>query len=142
MRIRRSSIFTLCVLISLVCCVALAVAWIRSRSITTAAVPSTASVQVQLARTLPAANLQNATLKDTLDFIRDVTGSNLRVDWAALEAGGVSSDTAITQKLRNVPLGELLAKALSSAAPGAEFNADEQGIRVTMKGTPWREPAP
>ena len=140
MRVRRPRFFTLAVFISLLFCIVFAVLWIESRQVTTAATPSTYLVQAHLARTLPAVRFDNTTLKDVLDSIRDVSGLNVRVDWAALEAGGIPSDTAITQNLRNATLGEVLAKIMKAAGPGAVFSADEQGIRVTMKGAIWREP--
>jgi hypothetical protein len=137
---RRPSLFTLIAFISLLVFIAFGMSWIASRQIKIAAVPSTYNVQAQLARKVPSINFMTVTLRDALDFMRDVTGQKMRVDWAALEAGGISPDTPITQNSKNVTMGEVLAAFLTSAGPGMQMSADAQGTRITMKGVPWREP--
>ena len=40
-----------------------------------------AQTRAQLDRVLPAVNFTNVTLKDAIDFLRDVSGSNIHVNW-------------------------------------------------------------
>src|SRR4051812_33219236 len=102
MRMRRPRFFTLIVIISLLLCVVFGGMWIASRSIRTAAWPSTYNVQAQLARPLPQVNFQNVTIKDALEFLRDISGQKIEVDWAALEAGGILPDNVVTKSVRNI----------------------------------------
>src|SRR5688572_25824570 len=95
MRIRRPSFFALISFISLSLCILFGMAWIKSRRITIPARPSTYQVQAQLARKLPTVRFTNATLGDAIDFLRDVSGCEIQVDWSALESGGISRDTMI-----------------------------------------------
>src|SRR3954471_17251589 len=139
MRMRRPRVFGLFSLICAVLCVGFALLWMRSRQVKVAAVPSTYYVQAQLARALPQGYFQNGSLKDVLDFLRDLSGQPMEVDWATLESGGITRDALINQKFTNVRLGELEASILASAGTGAQFRADAKGISITMKGAPWRE---
>src|SRR3954454_16184238 len=104
MRLRRPRFFTLLSLICVLLCVGLGVMWIRSRKIVAVATPSTYQLQAQLARTVPAINFTKVTLKDALDFLRDVTGTEIQEDWAALESAGMSQDTPITVNVKNVTM--------------------------------------
>src|SRR6266568_2628916 len=59
-----------------------------------------AQTRAQLDRVLPAVNFTNVTLKDAIDFLRDVSGSNIHVNWKAIEAAGITQDTPITRCTR------------------------------------------
>src|SRR4051812_38682935 len=122
MTIRRPRLFTLITFLSLCFCLAFIVLWINGRHITIPAVPSTYNVQIQLARKLPSVSFTNTTLKDAIDFLRDVSGSEIQVDWAALESSRISRDTAININSTNISLGDLLTKSLASAGAGTEMS--------------------
>src|SRR5438067_11431927 len=77
-----------------------------------------AQTRAQLDRVLPAVNFSNVTLKDAIDFLRDVSGSNIHVNWKAIEAAGITQDTAINIKLRQVSLRKVLALLRSEASGG------------------------
>ena len=92
--------------------------------------PSTAPVQVMLARPLPAIQFREAALGDVIDFLRDVSGVRMDVDWPALATSGVRPDTLVTCGVNNRPYGEVIATVLS--APGdAEYRVGQDGIRVS-----------
>jgi len=57
-----------------------------------------------LDRALPELNFRQIPLSDTVDFLRDVTGSNIFVSWRDLEAAGVGRNRPINLQVRNVPL--------------------------------------
>lgn len=72
------------------------------------------------------------TLSDALDFLRDTSGANIEVDWKALGLVGISKDTPVSLRLKNVPLRVALKKTLESAAPGlADFYVQQNVITVT-----------
>ena len=94
-----------------------------------------AQTRAQLDRVLPAVIFSNVTLKDAIDFLRDVSGSNIHVNWKAIEAAGITPDTAINIKLRQVLLQKVLGLLLSEASGGAglTFYIDDGVIEITTK---------
>jgi hypothetical protein len=57
-----------------------------------------------LNRVLPELNLTGVTINDAIEFLRDVSGTNMHVNWPALEAVGVSKETPVNFRLRYVSL--------------------------------------
>jgi len=94
-----------------------------------------AQTRAQLDRVLPAVNFSNVTLKDAIDFLRDVSGSNIHVNWKAIEAAGITQDTAINIKLRQVLLQKVLGLLLSEASggQGLAFYIDDGVIEITTR---------
>jgi len=92
-------------------------------------------LQAQLSRTLPELKLDGVTLGDALDFIRDVSGVNLYVDWKTLEASGVSRETPINVRLRAVSLRKALNTIMAEAGGGDQigWTSDAGVITVTSK---------
>jgi len=92
-----------------------------------------AQTRAQLDRVLPAVNFSNVTLKDAIDFLRDVSGSNIHVNWKAIEAAGITQDTQINIKLRQVSLRKVLALLLNEASGGVglTFYIDDGVIEIT-----------
>jgi len=92
-----------------------------------------AQTRAQLDRVLPAVNFANVTLKDAIDFLRDVSGSNIHVNWKAIEAAGITQDTQINIKLRQVSLRKVLTLLLSEASGGVglTFYIDDGVIEIT-----------
>jgi hypothetical protein len=71
--------------------------------------PNTA-VNAKLDRQLPEVNFKGQGLGDVLDFLRDVSGAEIFVNWRALEAVGVAKETPVTLKAKDMKFGVLLAK--------------------------------
>jgi hypothetical protein len=69
----------------------------------------------QLERTLPEVNFNRIGFADALDFLRDVSGLNVLVDWRALEEAGIDRNTPIEYKARDVKFGAAL-KAVTTLA--------------------------
>ncbi|HEV8293456.1 MAG TPA: M56 family metallopeptidase, partial [Tepidisphaeraceae bacterium] len=88
-----------------------------------------------LRRPLPEVKFENVTLKDAIDFIRDVTELNIYMDWKAAEAAGIAPDLAITLRLRNVPGSEVLRLMLREASPDLRYRI-ESGIVVVSTVVP------
>src|SRR2546421_12433250 len=81
-----------------------------------------AQTRAQLDRVLPAVNFANVTLKDAIDFLRDVSGLNIHLNWKAIEAAGITEDTPINIKLPQGLLREGLGLLLSEASCGVRPN--------------------
>src|SRR5882672_7719108 len=85
-----------------------------------------------LGRTLPEVKFQGSTLKDSFDFLRDVSGANIHVNWRALEAAGVTGDTQVNVRLRDVPLRKVLNVLLNESGVGLlTYYTSEGVIEVT-----------
>jgi hypothetical protein len=91
--------------------------------------------RVALNAVLPDLNFAGVTFGDAMDFLRDVSGSNLHVNWAAVEAVGVGRDTIINLRLRNIPLRKVLQLVLSEAGAGdlLAYYVDDDVIEVTTR---------
>ncbi len=55
-----------------------------------------------LDRKLPELRFEQAPLADVVDFMRDVTGANIAVNWSTIEAAGVDRKAPVSQVLRDV----------------------------------------
>jgi hypothetical protein len=87
-----------------------------------------------LARKLPEVKFDQTSVSDVIDHLRDVSGSNLVVDWRALESAGVKQNTNITLQLRNVSFRKALETALFLASGDRElldYQADDGVILVS-----------
>ena len=85
-----------------------------------------------LNRTLPEVKFTGTTLRDSFDFLRDVSGANIHVNWRALEAAGVTGDTQVNVRLRDVPLRKVLNTLLDEAGVGLlTYYTSEGVIEVT-----------
>src|SRR3954468_10923980 len=62
----------------------------------------------QLEREVPEIKFAASELADVLDFMRDITGANVFVNWRSLEEIDVNKDAPITVHLRNVKFKDCL----------------------------------
>ena len=69
----------------------------------------------QLDRQLPEVQFDGVGLNDVIDFLRDVSGANIVVNWKGLEAAGIDRNAPVTAKLRNVKFSKTLNAILDSA---------------------------
>src|SRR5258706_7520989 len=86
-----------------------------------------------LGRTLPEVKFQGSSLKDCVDFLRDVSGANIHVNWRALEAAGINADTPVNLRLREVSLRKILTTLLNESGQGGTltFYTSEGVIEIT-----------
>ena len=91
--------------------------------------------RVGLNRVMPQVNLVGVSFADALDYIRDVGGVNVHVNWRAIESIGITRDTIVNVRLRNVTLRKVLTLVLTEVAggPTLAFYSDEGVIEVTTK---------
>jgi uncharacterized membrane protein YgcG len=92
------------------------------------------NARTSLDRDTPAVKLDAVTFKDALDFVQDLSGANLHVNWAALQAAGVTKDAVVDVHVRGVPLRKVLTLILSEAAAGnttLTYYIDDNVIEIT-----------
>src|ERR1700716_1817269 len=86
-----------------------------------------------LNRKLPELKFSGIALGDAVDFLRDVSGANINVNWKALGENNVTQDTVVNIQLRDVSLRKALTLLLSEAGGGdtLAFSVDEGVIEIT-----------
>src|SRR5437763_1126364 len=94
-----------------------------------------ATARRQLNSTLPEVKLEGVAFSDALDFLRDISGVNMTINWKALETAGVSKEAPVTLRLRAVSLRKALQMVLSEAGGGdtLSYDIDEGVVEVTTK---------
>ncbi len=114
--------------------ISLAMGWLCIASYALAAGPN-AQTRAMMDRTLPAINFANVSLKDAIEFMRDVSGANIHPNWKAIEAAGVTQDTQINLRLRQVSLRKVLNMVLSEASGGGTLSwyIEDGVIEITTK---------
>ena len=84
---------------------------------------------------LPTLNFAGVAFGDVIDFLRDVSGANIHVDWKALETAGVGKDAVINVRLRSVTMRKCLSLVLNEAGGGTllTFYTDSGVIEITTR---------
>jgi uncharacterized membrane protein YgcG len=97
------------------------------------AAPAAKAARASLGRSLPEIKFDGRSLEECIDFIRDITDANIVVNWKALEGAGVTKDTLVNLKLRNVTLKKALTLILSEAAAGngVTYDVSDGVIEIT-----------
>lgn len=67
---------------------------------------------------VPAVEFKQVPLGDVFDFMREVAGLNLYVNWPALESAGIDRAMPISIRLRNIQLSKVLDLALGQVSVG------------------------
>ncbi|HEY2589474.1 MAG TPA: hypothetical protein VGI81_27255 [Tepidisphaeraceae bacterium] len=102
-----------------------------------AAAPARAdgTVSRQLSSRLPELNFQGVTFGDALDFIRDVSGANITVNWKALEGAGITKDAQVNMHLTSISLRKALQMLLTEASGGdtITYVVDQGVIEITTR---------
>jgi Flp pilus assembly secretin CpaC len=75
-------------------------------------------VIAQLERRLPEVRLEASAFADVIDFLRDVSGTNIFVNWRALEGVGIDRTTPVTARLRDVRFSKVLRTILDDVGAG------------------------
>jgi len=91
------------------------------------------AVEAQLDRALPEVAFDGVGFSDVIDFLRDVSGANIFVNWKTLEGAGVDRNAPVTAKLRNVKFSKALSIILDSVGGGTAklgYTIDEGVIEI------------
>jgi general secretion pathway protein D len=92
------------------------------------------ATQALLDRKLPELNFQAIGFSDVIDFLRDVTGANIFVNWRALEAAGIDRNTPVTSRLHDIRFSKALQTILSDVGGGTVklgYTVDEGVITIS-----------
>jgi hypothetical protein len=94
-----------------------------------------ADARATLNKRLPAAKLDNVPLADAIDFLRDISGLNVIVDWKSLEAINITKSTQINLNLHDVATGKVLSLMLAEAGPGdlLTYYIDQDVVQITTR---------
>ena len=94
-----------------------------------------ATVSRQLSTRLPELNFQGVSFGDALDFMRDVSGANITVNWKALESAGVAKDAQVNLHLTGISLRKALEMLLTEATGGdtVTYVVDQGVIEITTR---------
>lgn len=97
--------------------------------------PAQAAPRTALDRVLPEMKFTGVTFGDAIDFVRDVAGVNIHVNWKALEQANVTADTPVNIRLRSVPLRKMLNLLLTEAS-GSDtltYFVDDGVVEITTR---------
>ncbi|HTL30544.1 MAG TPA: M56 family metallopeptidase, partial [Tepidisphaeraceae bacterium] len=92
-----------------------------------------ADTKAALARTLPQVNFDKVALGDVIDFLRDITTTNIVVDWKALESVKITRDSPVTVRVREVSFQKALQLVLDSVGDDRKrlgFTVDDNVIQI------------
>jgi beta-lactamase regulating signal transducer with metallopeptidase domain len=77
-----------------------------------------AILQAQLDRRLPEIRFSQQPLDEVIDFLRDLSGARIFVNWRALEAAGIKKNSPISARMRDVRLAKAIDVILADAGGG------------------------
>ena len=97
---------------------------------------SDALTVAQLEKPLPALTFDAVGFSDVVDFLRDVSGTNIFVNWKSLEAAGIDRNTPVSANLRNIKFSKALSIILDSVGGGQTklgYTIDEGVITISTQ---------
>ena len=89
----------------------------------------------QLDRILPQVQFDAVGFADVVDFLRDVSGANLFVNWKALEKAGIDRNTPVSARLRDVKFSKALNVILDAVGGGEAkigYTVDNNVITISV----------
>jgi general secretion pathway protein D len=93
-----------------------------------------AAVQASLDKHLPEVRFDAVGFTDVVDFLRDITGANIFVNWRALEQAGIDKNAPVTARLRDVKFSKALDIILEEVGGGTVkigYTVDEGVITIS-----------
>ncbi len=90
---------------------------------------------------MASANLTNVSFGDAIDFLRDIAGVNITVNWKGLGAINITKDAQINLQLHDVTAGKILSLILLQAGPGdlLTYSIDQNVVEVTTRAASDQE---
>jgi hypothetical protein len=99
---------------------------------------SNEAIQAALERKIPSMKFNDVRLIDAINFLRDVSGANIHVNWRAIEKAGIERDTPLHIHVTDVTLARALRLVLSDASTDAvelKWMLDEGVIEIAPAET-------
>ena len=106
-----------------------------------AAADPDAKAKNSLDRVVPELRLHGESLSDTIDFLKDISGVPIIVDWDALAKAGVKKNDPVTVDAKNLKFKDAITMILDSASqkPGAiTYFVKNGAIHIAPKSQPIR----
>jgi hypothetical protein len=98
--------------------------------------PTNAETARALARRMPMLQFDGIAFDDTIDFLRDITGTNIFVDWTTLTKANIARDKKMTVgKLQDIPYGQALTLALDNVAGKGKLGWSLENGVITISTT-------
>jgi hypothetical protein len=88
-----------------------------------------------LARKIPDVNFNQVQLGDAIDYVREVSGTNIHVNWRALELLNVTRQTPVSVRLNSVSTRRVLRSLLDESGAGEllTFYVDDGVLEITTR---------
>ena len=94
------------------------------------------AVTAELDKRLPEVKFDNVAFSDVIDFLRDITGANIFVNWRALEGAGIDKTAQVSARLRDVKFSKALNTILADVGGGTvklAYTIDEGVITISTE---------
>jgi len=80
-------------------------------------------------------DVDGASLAKVIDYLHNATGANIVVDWKTLELAGVSKETTVSLRVREVSLKKMLQLVLNQVSPNSPltYGIDANVIEITTQ---------
>lgn len=95
--------------------------------------PADNAAKALLERKLPEVKFDGVPFADVVDFLRQITSTNIFVDWRSLEAAGIDRNAPIAMQLRDVPYEDVLSLLVRNLGGGATYTV-KKGVTVIEAG--------
>ncbi|HEV8378910.1 MAG TPA: hypothetical protein VGP99_08670 [Tepidisphaeraceae bacterium] len=92
------------------------------------------AAKAALQRHIPQVNLVNVGFRDAIDFLRDVSGANVYVNWREIKKAGVDEQTQLNLKVKDVTFEKVLNLVLSEVSgkdPNLAWVLDDGVIEIS-----------
>jgi general secretion pathway protein D len=93
-----------------------------------------AQVEALLAKKLPEVRFDQAGFADAIEFLRDVSGANIFVEWKTLETAGIERTVPVTARLRDIKFSKALSTILADvggATTPLSYTIDDGVITIS-----------
>lgn len=93
-------------------------------------------VLAQLDKSLPALQFDAVGFGDVIDFLRDISGANIFVNWKSLEAAKIDRNSPVSANLRNIKFSKALGIILDSVGGQTKlgYGVEEGVITISTQG--------
>ncbi len=97
--------------------------------------PANRAARARLAENLKEITADQLGLERVINFLRDNTGTNIFVNWKALEAAGIDRNTPVSVNLHDAPFSKVLTTVLASVGGTANlsYTVDDGVITISTK---------
>ena len=104
------------------------------------AAPMDEATRALLARKIPEMKIDSVPFADVVDALRDLTSSNIFVNWRALEAAGIDRNVPVSLRLRDVAFKDVLSLVLRNVGGGTTYKVENGVVVIDAPKQPAKAP--